>query len=75
VRGDVVQQIQVDTLEVAFGMILHHHNGDLSLTIDETLVNFTKTKHPTKGERKEEQRERTRVIKRQNPKGVIKGQL
>jgi hypothetical protein len=41
VKGDVVQQIQVDTLKVAFWMILHHHNGDLFLNFDETLVNFT----------------------------------
>ncbi len=40
VKGDVVQQIEVGTLEVAFWMILLHHNGDLFFNIDdETLVN------------------------------------
>jgi len=58
-------------------MILDHHNGDLFLNIGETLVNFTKQKHPTKGGRKEEQRERTQVRVRsattQKPKGSHKG--
>ncbi len=77
VKGDVVQQIQVGTLEVAFWMILHHHNGDFSLNIDETLVNFTKqsTQQREKERKNKEREDPSESQKRKNPKGIIKGQL
>ncbi len=58
-------------------MILHHHNGDFFLNIDETLVNFTKqsTQQREKERKNKEREDPSESQKRKNPKGIIKGQL
>jgi hypothetical protein len=45
----------------------------LNMIIDETLVNFIKRKHPTKGRRRTKRDDPTSSQKCTNPKGVSKG--